>query len=91
VPQGVPRLTVTRARSTADYILEVSVLLRQSTPRLGLIAYGENVCKLADVVAGVIGRLGGDVKIVAWDINSRKSRGRRESYLYVELEYNPTF
>jgi len=87
----VPRITVSRARGVMDYALEVSVMLRQASPRVGLVAYGDNICRLADVVAAVKSKMGGDVRIVSWDIDSRKVRGRREPFLYVELEYAPSF
>jgi len=87
----VPRITVSRARSIVDYALEVSVMLRQASPRVGLIAYGDNVCRLADVVSAVKSRMGDDVRIVSWDVNSRKVKGKREPFLYVELEYTPSF
>lgn len=84
----IPRIVVRGGGSLRDVILEVAVMLR-STPRLGLIAYGRDVCRLADIVAGVNDMLGGGVEIVGWDINSRRHRGRRESYLYLELSYKP--
>ncbi len=88
---GAPKIVIRPGRSVADYALEVIVTLRQVAPRVGLIAYGQGICRLADVVAAVKDRLGDDVRIVGWEIDNRRTRGRRESFLYVELEYRPSF
>ena len=88
---GLTKIVVSPRREIQEYVLEVIVEFRRGSDRVALIAYGENVCMLADVVARLKDRLGDSLRIVAGDINSRKARGRRESYLYVELEYVPAF
>lgn len=89
--RGVPKITVGRRGNVMEYVLQIIVDFNRGMDRIGLIAYGRDVCKLADVVAGIRERLGDSIHIVAWEIDNRKVRGRRESYLYVELEYKPSF
>jgi len=89
--RGVPKITIGRRGNTMEYTLQVIVDFNRGMERIGLIAYGRDVCKLADVVASLKERFGPSVRIVAWEIDNRRVRGRRESYLYVELEYKPSF
>jgi len=89
--KGVPRITVTRRMTPEEYALQVIVDFNRGLERIGLVAYGRNVCILADTIAEVKRRLGDSVEIVSWDIDSRRTRNGRESYLYVELEYRPKF
>lgn len=87
----MPKITIGRRGTALEYALQVIVDFNRGMERVGLIAYGREICKLADVVANLRERLGPSVRIVGWEIDNRKVRGRRESYLYVELEYKPSF
>jgi len=86
---GTSRIVVSPAREVQDYVLQAIVELRHGGGRVTLIAYGENVCMLADVVARLQRRLGRGLRVVKAEIDSRRRGSRRESYLLLELEYDP--
>ncbi len=87
--RGVPRIVVSGKNEALDYALQVIVDFNRGIDRIGLIAYGENICKLADIVVELKRRLGDSVVIESWDIDSKKSPRGRRTYLYVELRYKP--
>ncbi len=89
--KGAPKINITRRMTPEEYAVQVIVDFNRGLERIGLIAYGKNICLLADAVAEVKRRLGDSVEIVSWKIDSRRVRGGRESYLYVELAYKPKF
>ena len=89
--RGVPKLIITRKMRPLDYAVQVIIDFNRGIDRIGLIAYGKNICVLADTIAEVKKRLKDSVKIVAWDIDSRRTRRGRESFLYIELVYRPEF
>jgi len=88
---GTPRIVVSPRRDVQEYVLQVIVELKHGGGRVALVAYGENVCMLADVVSRLKSRLGGSLRISRAEIDSRRKGARRESYLYLELEYEPGF
>ncbi len=89
--KGIPKIIITRRMKPLEYALEVIVDFNRGMDKIGLIAYGKNICALADTIVEIKKRLGDSVEIVAWDINSRRGRNGMESYLYIELAYRPKF
>jgi DNA-binding protein len=85
--RGVPKIVIKRSGDELEYVMRIIVDFNRGLDRIGVIAYGRNICKLADVVAEVRRRLGNSVKIVGWEIDNRRVGGKRETYLYIELAY----
>ncbi|MCE4625090.1 MAG: hypothetical protein F7C35_04420 [Desulfurococcales archaeon] len=83
------RLTIGEQGSRRDYVYEVVDLVNHGIDRIKLIAVGDNICKLVDVVAELEHMLPGNVTVKGWKIDSRRVKGERKTVLELVIEYKP--
>ncbi len=83
------RVLVGSRGSVEEYVLQLIVEFNRGVNRVVLTAFNDNMCKLADVYAGLKERLGDRVRIEAGSTGTKRERGRRRLYLELTVVYNP--
>jgi DNA-binding protein len=85
------RITIGNRASVTDYMYEIIHTLNRNPEPITLVAIGENICKLADIVARLRDEMPGDIEIISWDISSKRVKGERKTQLEIEIRYIPRF
>ncbi len=82
-------MTVGSRGSVEEYVLEVIVEFNRGVNEAVLVAYNDNICKLADVYARLKDRLGDGLEIIEGRTGTRRERGRRRLFMEIRIRYTP--